>query len=98
MNTTVMYNVAYMQTIRSWHIIGRLGGCNSMNMQILEFQQRESVIPGKSETSGRVAEEEPGILVLGADGSVGRDGSLGMSVGTCTNGRSSTSDTRIYGE
>ncbi|CAI0628466.1 unnamed protein product [Linum tenue] len=23
-----------MKTIRSWHIIGRLGGCNSMNMQL----------------------------------------------------------------
>ncbi|KAK6941421.1 Protein of unknown function DUF3531 [Dillenia turbinata] len=23
-----------MQTIRSWHIVGRLGGCNSMNMQL----------------------------------------------------------------
>lgn len=22
------------QTIRSWHIVGRLGGCNSMNMQV----------------------------------------------------------------
>lgn len=23
-----------LQTIRSWHIIGRLGGCNAMNMQV----------------------------------------------------------------
>jgi hypothetical protein len=23
-----------LQTIRSWHIIGRLGGCNSINMQV----------------------------------------------------------------
>ena len=23
-----------LQTIRSWHIVGRLGGCNSMNMQV----------------------------------------------------------------
>lgn len=26
--------MVYVQTIRSWHIIGRLGGCNSMNMQV----------------------------------------------------------------
>ncbi|KAK1285276.1 hypothetical protein QJS10_CPB20g00494 [Acorus calamus] len=31
-------------TIRSWHIIGRLGGCNSMNMQLSQspFDKRPS--------------------------------------------------------
>ena len=24
-----------LQTIRAWHIVGRLGGCNSMNMQVI---------------------------------------------------------------
>lgn len=23
-----------LQTIRAWHIVGRLGGCNAMNMQV----------------------------------------------------------------
>lgn len=27
-------DLACLQTIRSWHIIGRMGGCNSMNMQV----------------------------------------------------------------
>jgi len=26
-----------LQTIRAWHIVGRLGGCNAMNMQVSCF-------------------------------------------------------------
>lgn len=31
---TVLISLFSGQTIRSWYIIGRLGGCNSMNMQV----------------------------------------------------------------
>ncbi|KAB5527584.1 hypothetical protein DKX38_021431 [Salix brachista] len=32
----------FLQTFRSWHIVGRLGGCNSMNMQLSQstFEKR----------------------------------------------------------
>ncbi|RZB91118.1 hypothetical protein D0Y65_023496 [Glycine soja] len=31
---TVKVFLSSIQTIRAWHIIGRLGGCNAMNMQL----------------------------------------------------------------
>ncbi|RXH74686.1 hypothetical protein DVH24_029407 [Malus domestica] len=47
MNVTFNNNIldlACLQTIRSWHIIGRMGGCNSMNMQLSQspFDKRPS--------------------------------------------------------
>ncbi|KAI3850777.1 hypothetical protein MKW98_030837 [Papaver atlanticum] len=33
-NAPLPSDVSLICTIRSWHIIGRLGGCNSMNMQL----------------------------------------------------------------
>ncbi|KAL6224131.1 hypothetical protein ACLB2K_002987 [Fragaria x ananassa] len=42
-----LVDLACVRTVRSWHIIGRLGGCNSMNMQLSQspFDKRPSYDP-----------------------------------------------------